>query len=251
MKFKTLFTSVMMLALLCFNQLAQADQHGAEQHKAHNIILIGPPASGKGTQGKFISEAFNIPTISAGDLLRAEVRANSPRSEMLQEIMKQGGLVPDEIVLELIKERIEEPDAQNGFILDGFPRSKGQAMGLEKLGVDIHHVVVLEVPDEEIVKRISGRWIHPASGRTYHTETNPPKVPGKDDETGEPLVQRDDDTPEAVKKRLKTFRDQTVPVIDWYKAKASEQNSHVHVSVVDGMQPINKVKVAIFTQLNA
>ncbi len=218
-------------------------------HEAHNLILIGPPASGKGTQAATLSQRLHIPTISTGDLLRAQAQLETPEALALKETMASGQLVSDEIVLNLLKARLANPDAQQGFILDGFPRTVEQAQSLDSMGINIHHVIVLEVPDQEIIKRISGRRIHPASGRNYHTETNPPKVEGKDDITGEPLTQRDDDTVEAVTKRLASFRAQTVPVIDFYKRKASQEQEHLHVIVIDSTQPIKKVQKAIFLAL--
>jgi adenylate kinase len=185
--------------------------------KAMNVILLGPPGAGKGTQADFICAEFGIPKISTGDMLRAAVKAGTPLGQAAKKIMDAGGLVSDDIILGLVKERIQESDCARGFLLDGFPRTIPQADGLRAMDVNIDRVVELTVDDEEIVARMSGRRIHPASGRTYHVLHNPPKIAGRDDLTGEPLVQRDDDKEETVRKRLKVYQEQTRPLVDYYK----------------------------------
>jgi len=180
------------------------------------VILLGGPGAGKGTRAKFIEELFNIPQISTGDMLRAAVKAGTPLGLEAKKIMDEGGLVSDEIILGLVKDRIAESDCANGYIFDGFPRTLPQAESLKAQGVDIDYVVEIDVSDEEVIKRMTGRRVHPASGRTYHIIFNPPKVEGKDDDTGEDLIQRDDDKEETVKERLKVYHDQTEPLINYY-----------------------------------
>ena len=182
------------------------------------IILLGSPGSGKGTQAQFITEKYAIPQISTGDMLRAAVRDGTPLGVEAKKVMDAGGLVSDDIILGLIKERIAQPDCANGFLLDGFPRTIAQAEGLEAMGVKIDNVIEINVADEEIVKRIAGRRVHLQSGRTYHVEYNPPKVEGIDDVTGEALIQRDDDKEETVRKRLSVYHEQTKPLVGYYSA---------------------------------
>jgi len=180
------------------------------------VILLGGPGAGKGTRAKFIEELFNIPQISTGDMLRAAVKAGTPLGLEAKKVMESGGLVSDEIILGLVKDRIAESDCAKGYIFDGFPRTLAQAESLKAQGVDIDYVVEIYVSDEEVIRRMTGRRVHPASGRTYHIIFNPPKVEGKDDETGEDLIQRDDDQEETVKERLKVYHDQTEPLINYY-----------------------------------
>jgi adenylate kinase len=180
------------------------------------IILLGSPGSGKGTQAQFITKKFGIPQISTGDMLRAAVREGSELGVAAKKIMDAGGLVSDEIILGLIKVRIAEADCQNGFLLDGFPRTIVQAEGLADMGVKIDYVIEIAVDDEEIVKRMSGRRVHLQSGRSYHVEFNPPKQEGLDDVTGEPLIQRDDDQEHTVRKRLEVYYQQTKPLVKYY-----------------------------------
>lgn len=182
------------------------------------IILLGSPGSGKGTQAQFVTEKFAIPQISTGDMLRAAVREGTPLGIEAKKVMDAGGLVSDEIILGLIKERIAQDDCKNGFLLDGFPRTIAQAEGLAKMGVELDHVIEIAVDDEEIIKRMSGRRVHMASGRTYHVVFNPPKQEGLDDVTGEPLIQRDDDKEETVRKRLSVYHEQTKPLVGFYSA---------------------------------
>jgi adenylate kinase len=183
-----------------------------------HIILLGSPGSGKGTQAQFITEKYRIPQISTGDMLRAAVRAGTPLGVAAKQVMDSGGLVSDDIILGLIKERIKQDDCNNGFLLDGFPRTIAQAEGLAAMGVAIDTVIEIVVDDEEIVKRMAGRRVHIQSGRTYHVEFNPPKTQDTDDITGEALIQRDDDKEETVRKRLSVYHQQTKPLVDYYSA---------------------------------
>jgi adenylate kinase len=175
------------------------------------LILLGPPGAGKGTQAATITKKFNIAQISTGDMLRAAVKAGTPLGQEAKKIMDAGGLVSDDIIIGLVKERLKEADCANGYLLDGFPRTIPQAEAMKAEGVAIDYVVEIDVPDSEIVMRMGGRRVHPGSGRTYHVVFNPPKVEGEDDITGEPLIQRDDDREETVKKRLEVYRAQTLP----------------------------------------
>jgi adenylate kinase len=208
------------------------------------IILLGSPGSGKGTQARFITECFGIPQISTGDMLRVAVRAGTPLGLEAKKQMEAGSLVPDDIILGLIKERIAEPDCQNGFLLDGFPRTIAQAEGLADMNVTIDYVIEIAVDDEEIIRRLSGRRIHPGSGRVYHIEFNPPKVAGKDDVTGESLIQRDDDREETVRKRLEVYHRQTKPLVDYYR-KAAEKGA-VRFASIPGIGGIDEIKAKIF-----
>ncbi len=185
------------------------------------LILLGAPGAGKGTQAKFITEQFNIPQISTGDMLRRAVSAGTEIGKKAKALMDAGKLVPDAIMLDLVKKRIYEPDCQQGFLFDGFPRTLPQAEAIRDLGVPIDHVIEIHVDDEEIVHRMSGRWMHPGSGRTYHVDYQVPKTPGIDDVTGEPLVQREDDKEETVRRRLAIYHEQTKPVVNYYATWAS------------------------------
>ena len=180
------------------------------------ILLLGLPGAGKGTQAQFLIERYGIPQISTGDMLRAAIKADTPLGRTAKEYIDRGELVPDEVVIELVKERIRQPDCAQGFIIDGFPRTLGQAEALRNAGIDIDFVIEIEVNDDEILRRMSGRRVHPGSGRSYHVDFNPPKVPGKDDITGEPLVQRPDDDVATVKKRIETYHSQTKPLVNYY-----------------------------------
>ncbi len=186
------------------------------------IILLGAPGAGKGTQANFISKALSIPQISTGDMLRAAVKAETPVGLQAKKVMDAGQLVSDDIILALVKERLEQSDCLNGCLFDGFPRTLAQAESLKKDGIRINQVVEIDVEDSEIITRMSGRRIHPASGRSYHIQFNPPKEAGLDDETGEPLVQREDDREETVKKRLEIYHNQTAPLIEYYSGWAAE-----------------------------
>lgn len=214
------------------------------------IILLGAPGAGKGTQATFIKEKFNIPQISTGDMLRAAVKAGTPLGLEAKGHMDSGGLVPDAVIIGLVSERIKEADCANGFLFDGFPRTIPQADAMKNAGVGIDYVVEIDVPDSAIVERMSGRRSHPASGRTYHVKFNPPKAAGKDDLTGEDLVQRDDDKEEVVKKRLDVYHSQTKPLIDYYAnwAKSGVAGSPKHIKV-NGLGEMDAIKQAIFSAL--
>ena len=185
------------------------------------LILLGAPGAGKGTQAAFICKQFGIPQISTGDMLRAAVKAGTPVGQQADAVMKSGGLVSDDLIIALVKERITQPDCGNGFLFDGFPRTIPQADAMKAAGVKLDYVLEIDVPFDAIIERMSGRRSHPASGRTYHVKFNPPKVEGKDDETGEALVQRDDDKEETVKKRLDVYSAQTRPLVDYYSQWAA------------------------------
>lgn len=213
------------------------------------IILLGAPGAGKGTQAKFIMGSFAIPQISTGDMLRAAVKAESPLGLQVKDIMASGGLVPDDLIISLVKERIAQEDCKNGFLFDGFPRTIPQAEALQSAGVPIDHVLEIDVDDEEIVKRLSGRRVHPDSGRIYHVVYNPPKEEGKDDVTGEPLIQRDDDREETVRKRLKVYHEQTKPLVNFYQDLKSKNGSPEY-STVPGVGSMDDIKAAIFAKLS-
>ena len=214
------------------------------------LILLGAPGAGKGTQAKFIMEAYGVPQISTGDMLRAAVKAGSPLGLKVKDIMTSGGLVSDDIIIDLVKERIAEPDCQKGFLFDGFPRTIPQAEALVAAGVNIDHVLEIFVEDEEIVSRLSGRRVHEASGRVYHVKHNAPKTEGVDDETGEPLVQRDDDKEETVRKRLAVYHEQTEPLVDFYKKISAESSDSLPVySRVDGIGSLDDIQARVFEAL--
>lgn len=211
------------------------------------ILLLGAPGAGKGTQAQFITAALNIPQISTGDMLRAAVKAGTPLGLEAKKIMDAGGLVRDDIIIGLVQERIAEPDCAHGFLFDGFPRTLAQAEAMEKAGVHLDAVIEIAVPDEVIIERMSGRRVHLPSGRTYHIVYHPPKVSGKDDETGEDLIQRDDDQEETVKKRLQVYHEQTEVLIDFYD---HQQGDHAPQYIkVDGTQPVETVKTQILAAL--
>ncbi|MBP0048388.1 adenylate kinase [Marinobacterium sp. AK62] len=214
------------------------------------IILLGAPGAGKGTQAQYITEKYSIPQISTGDMLRAAVKAGTPLGKQAKEVMDAGGLVSDDIIIGLVKERIAESDCANGFLFDGFPRTIPQADALKEAGVDIDAVVEIDVADEEIIKRMSGRRVHPASGRTYHVVFNPPKEEGKDDVTGEELVQREDDQEDTVRQRLKVYHDQTAPLIDYYRGwnERGEAKAPKYV-YVEGVGSVNDIRDKVFAGL--
>jgi len=212
------------------------------------IILLGAPGAGKGTQAQFLTKKFNIPQISTGDMLRAAIKAGTEMGKMAKAAMDAGQLVTDEIIIGLVKDRIAEDDCKNGYLLDGFPRTLPQADAVTQAGIAIDAVIEIDVADEVIVKRMSGRRAHLASGRTYHLEYNPPKVHGKDDETGEELVQRPDDKEDVVLDRLKVYHELTEPLVNYYK-KQSEENASLTYITVDGTAHISEVEEAITSKL--
>jgi adenylate kinase len=214
------------------------------------IILLGGPGAGKGTQANYIKERYNIPQISTGDMLRAAVKAQSPMGIEAKKVMDAGGLVSDDIILGLIDERIQQDDCANGFLFDGFPRTLEQAEAL-KSKVEIDAVVEIDVDDNEIIKRMSGRRVHLASGRTYHIVFNPPRVEGKDDETGEDLIQRDDDQEDTVKKRLDVYHDQTEPLIEYYSGWANSGGEGAPRYIrINGIGKVDDIRDQIFQQLD-
>ena len=216
------------------------------------IILLGAPGAGKGTQAKFISERFGIPQISTGDMLRAAVKNGTPLGKKVKEVMASGGLVSDETIIELVKERVKEEDCQKGFLLDGFPRTIPQGEALLHENIKIDYVINIDVNDEEIVKRLTGRRIHEASGRVYHLEYNPPKTAGKDDETGENLVQREDDQESTVRKRLEVYHTQTEPLVKYYQdlEKNSSINAPSYIRI-EGIGSLEDIKQKVLDSLSA
>jgi len=212
------------------------------------IILLGAPGAGKGTQAQFLTKAFDIPQISTGDMLRAAIKAGTELGTLAKSFMDSGKLVTDEIIIGLVKERIAQDDCKNGFLLDGFPRTVPQADALKEAGVAIDAVIEIDVADSVIVERMSGRRAHLASGRTYHVVYNPPKVEGKDDETGEDLVQRDDDKAEVVLDRLRVYHEQTSPLVNYYKGVAASDESVKYITI-DGTQKIDAVEKEILSKL--
>ena len=214
------------------------------------IILLGAPGAGKGTQATFIKEKFAIPQISTGDMLRAAVKAGTPLGLEAKSFMDSGGLVPDAVIIGMVQERIKEADCKNGFLFDGFPRTIPQAEAMKSAGVDIDYVVEIDVPDSAIMERMTGRRSHPASGRTYHVKFNQPKVEGKDDVTGEDLVQRPDDAPEVVNKRLVEYHAQTEPLIQYYGnwANSGVAGAPKHVKI-NGLGELETIKANIFSVL--
>ena len=215
------------------------------------LILLGPPGGGKGTQAQAICQRYGIPQISTGDMLRAAVAAGSALGQQAKAAMDAGGLVADEVIIGLVAERIREPDCANGFLFDGFPRTLAQAEALREAGVGIDAVVEIAVPDGEIVNRLSGRRSHPGSGRVYHVVFNPPKVEGRDDVTGEPLVQRDDDREDTIRRRLATYHAQTAVLGSFYRALADQGLAGAPALIaVDGTQPIEAVRQSILGELS-
>lgn len=212
------------------------------------LILLGPPGAGKGTQAQFICEALGIPQISTGDMLRAAVAAESELGLRVKKVMDEGSLVSDEIIIALVKERIEQDDCARGFLFDGFPRTIVQAQALVDENVDLDAVVEIQVPDEEIVSRLAGRRVHPGSGRVYHIKFNPPAVEGKDDETGEDLIQRDDDSESTVRDRLKVYHDQTHPLVEFYSLRA-EQELLRYIGV-SGVGSVDAIKETILSNIS-
>ena len=214
------------------------------------LILLGAPGAGKGTQANYIKDKFNIPQISTGDMLRAAVKAGTPLGVAAKKIMDAGGLVSDDIIINLVKERIREPDCAKGFMFDGFPRTLPQAEAMKQAGVNIDYVVEIDVADDEIIRRMSGRRVHTVSGRTYHVVFNPPKVAGKDDVTGEDLVQRPDDVEETVRKRLSVYHDQTKPLVNYYSSweKSGAANAPKCIKI-PGVGSVESIRDKIFAAL--
>jgi adenylate kinase len=211
------------------------------------VILLGGPGAGKGTQANYIKERYQIPQISTGDMLRAHVKAGTELGVAAKKIMDAGGLVSDDIIMGMVKERIAQDDCKNGYLFDGFPRTIPQADALKAAGVKLDAVVEVDVPDEEIIKRMSGRRVHLASGRTYHVVFNPPKVAGKDDVTGEDLIQRDDDKEETVRARLKVYHDQTEPLVAFYGKEAAAGG--LKYVKINGIGKVEQIRDQIFAAL--
>jgi len=214
------------------------------------LILLGGPGAGKGTQATFITQKFNIPQISTGDMLRAAVKAQTPLGITAKKIMDDGGLISDDIIIGLIKDRLQQDDCKNGYLLDGFPRTIGQANAMKDNDIHVDYVIEINVDDDEIIKRMSGRRAHLASGRTYHTEYNPPKQEGIDDVTGEPLVQRDDDKEDTVKKRLTVYHEQTEPLIEYYSDYSQSGTIHApqYIRII-GVGAVEEIRDTIFNEI--
>ncbi|MEQ4616901.1 MAG: adenylate kinase [Corticimicrobacter sp.] len=214
------------------------------------LILLGPPGAGKGTQAAFITQHYGIPQISTGDMLRAAVKAGTPLGIEAKKIMDAGGLVSDDIIIGLVKDRLQQPDCTQGYLFDGFPRTIPQADALKDASVDLDYVVEIQVPGEDIIDRISGRRVHQPSGRSYHIRFNPPKSEGLDDETGEPLIQRDDDKEETVRNRLNVYENQTRPLVDYYSAwAAAEPVRAPRYRTVQGVGSVDQIRERIFAAL--
>src|SRR3954465_4506512 len=214
------------------------------------LILLGPPGAGKGTQANFIRQKYAIPQISTGDMLRAAVKAGTPLGVAAKKVMDSGQLVSDDIIIGLVAERLKAPDCKQGYLFDGFPRTIPQAEAMKNAGVALDYVLEIDVPDDDIIGRMSGRRVHPASGRTYHVKFNPPKVEGKDDATGEPLIQRDDDREQTVKKRLEVYRAQTRPLIDYYgRWAASGEQDAPRYRKISGLGAVEEIKRRVFAAL--
>jgi adenylate kinase len=208
------------------------------------LILLGPPGAGKGTQANFIRQEFGIPQISTGDMLRAAIKAGTPLGKEAKKLMDAGQLVPDDTIIGVVKERLKKADCKAGYLFDGFPRTIPQAEALQSAGVPVDYVLEIDVPDAEIISRISGRRVHPASGRSYHVRFNPPKVADRDDATGEPLVLRDDDHEDTVRKRLEVYRAQTRPLVDYYKGLAGTKYRRI-----SGLGSVDEVTQRAFAAL--
>ena len=213
------------------------------------VILLGPPGAGKGTQAQFITEKYSVPQISTGDMLRSAVKAGSELGLKVKDIMTSGGLVSDEIIIALVKERIEQPDCAGGCLFDGFPRTIPQAQALVDADVTIEYVVEISVDDEQIVSRLSGRRVHEDSGRVYHIEHNPPKTAGFDDETQDPLIQRPDDKEDTIRNRLNIYHSQTKPLVEFYQGLSSTQSDAPTFSTVDGLGSLDEVQARLVTAL--
>jgi len=215
------------------------------------LILLGAPGVGKGTQAQYIVEKYGIPQISTGDMLREAIRDGTALGKKVKSVMDSGALVTDEIILDLVKERIQKDDCKNGYLFDGFPRTIPQAQALVDQGISIDCVIEISVPDEEIVARLSGRRLHPASGRVYHVIHNPPKKEGFDDETGEPLIQRDDDKEATVFERLNVYKEQTEPLVAFYKNMSGQSGSNLSYHAIDGSGDTDDIKNVVFGILDS
>ncbi len=216
------------------------------------LILLGAPGAGKGTQAAFICQKYGIPQISTGDMLRAAVKAGTPLGLAAKKVMDSGGLVGDDIIIGLVKERLKQPDCAAGFLFDGFPRTIPQAEAMREAGVKLDYVLEIDVPFDAIIERMSGRRSHPASGRTYHVKFNPPKVAGVDDVTGEPLVQRDDDKEDTVKKRLEVYASQTRPLVDYYANWArTDAGAAPRYRAISGLGSVEEITTRAFAALAA
>ena len=214
------------------------------------LILLGPPGAGKGTQAGFITEHFGIPQISTGDMLRAAVKAGTPLGLEAKKVMDAGGLVSDDLIIGLVKDRLAQPDCQNGYLFDGFPRTIPQADALREANIGLDFVVEIDVPFEDIIVRMSGRRVHPASGRTYHVTFNPPKVADHDDITGEPLVQRDDDREQTVRHRLNVYQEQTRPLVDYYSSWAQSNEKAARYRKISGVGRVEEIRDRLLKALN-
>ncbi|MCS3504905.1 adenylate kinase [Achromobacter sp. AGC78] len=211
------------------------------------LILLGPPGAGKGTQAAFLTQHFGIPQISTGDMLRAAVKAGTPLGIEAKKVMDAGGLVSDEIIIGLVQDRLKQPDCAGGYLFDGFPRTIPQADALKSAGVKLDYVVEIEVPEEDIIERMSGRRVHQPSGRSYHVRFNPPKVEGRDDITGEELIQRDDDREETVRHRLSVYREQTRPLVDYYSTWAQQNAAEApKYRKISGVGAVDEIKSRLF-----
>ena len=213
------------------------------------IILLGAPGAGKGTQAQILKDKFNIPQISTGDMLRAAIKANTKLGLEAKQFMDSGALVPDQLIIELVKERIQDSDCMQGFLLDGFPRTIPQAEAMKEAAITIDMVIEIDVPDNVILDRLSGRRTHLASGRIYHIHNNPPKIQGKDDVTGEDLVQRDDDKEETILKRLNVYRSQTKPLVDYYLKWSASENEGLRYIKINGLGNVNDIQKSILEQI--
>lgn len=214
------------------------------------LILLGPPGAGKGTQANFIKEKYDIPQISTGDMLRAAVKEGTPLGLAAKKVMDEGKLVSDDIIIGLVKERLKQPDCRKGYLFDGFPRTIPQAEAMKQADVAIDFVLEIDVPDEEIIVRMSGRRVHVASGRTYHVKFNPPKTPGKDDVTGEDLIQRDDDQEATVRKRLEVYHAQTKPLVDYYSGWAATGDARApKYRKISGLGAVEEIRERAFAAL--
>jgi adenylate kinase len=237
--------------LFLFSSQDDLSNHNGEP-TTMRLILLGPPGAGKGTQAAFITQAYGIPQISTGDMLRAAVKAGTPLGLAAKKVMDSGSLVSDDIIIGLVKDRLKEPDCANGYLFDGFPRTLPQAEAMRQAGVRIDYVLEIDVPDAGIVERMSGRRVHLASGRTYHVKFNPPKVPGKDDVTGEDLIQREDDKEETVKKRLDIYHAQTRPLVEYYGdwAKTGDRQAPKYRKV-PGVGSVEEIKARALAALKS